>query len=415
VESTRAATTIIGVAQVSGQSVDWQAWHSGYENADSALARRLALVQAQVRAALDRARPGSIRAISICAGQGHDLIGVLAEHPRRGQVTARLVELDAQNVALAQRAAGAAGLDMVQAIAADASMSDAYLGAVPADLILVCGVFGNVSAADVLNTIDHLAELCAPGATVVWTRHRHPPDLIPDVLAAFERAGFAWLSFEDAPPFGVGAHRLLADPRPLQLGVRLFEFVGYKALWPHLGERERGALAALFRPDCSLVELVEAVRALPYGLPGENTVDGMLSEGRGTGSAKHLFLAQVLAQRFPQTEPTLVHRVYRLDRARALALFGPAIAEAVPEEGLIDVHRYLLITLQGERIALDATLPGPPWDGRSPLALACGPGSDHPAGADPDADERALEAEHCDASAREPFIAARRAAAAPPR
>jgi hypothetical protein len=402
------------MAQVSAQSIDWQAWHSGYEKADSAFAARLALVQAQVQAALDRAPPGPIRAISICAGQGHDLIDVLAGHPRRADVSTRLVELDAQNVALAQGAASALGLDKVQAIAADASLTDAYLDAVPADLILVCGVFGNVCAEDVLNTIEHLPELCAPRATVVWTRHRHPPDLVPRALEAFERAGLQLLSFEDAPPFGVGAHQLLADPRPFAPGVRLFEFVGYKALWPHLGERERAALAALFRPDCSLVELVEAVRALPYGRPRENTVDGMLSEGRGTGSAKHLFLAQVLAQRFPQTEPALVHRVYELDRARALELFGTAIAETVPDGGMIDVHRYLTITLEGRRIALDATLPGPPWDGRSPLPLACGPGHDHPAGADPDTDERALEAEHCDAQARAPFIAAQRAAAAPP-
>jgi hypothetical protein len=33
--------------------------------------------------------------ISLCAGQGRDLLGVLADHPRREDVRARLVELDA--------------------------------------------------------------------------------------------------------------------------------------------------------------------------------------------------------------------------------------------------------------------------------------------------------------------------------
>jgi hypothetical protein len=30
----------------------------------------------------------------MCAGQGHDVLGALPDHPRRGDVTARLVELD---------------------------------------------------------------------------------------------------------------------------------------------------------------------------------------------------------------------------------------------------------------------------------------------------------------------------------
>ena len=40
------------------------------------------------------------------------------------------------------------------------------------------------------------------------------------------------------------------------------------------------------------------------------------------------------------------------------------------------------------------------------MPLACGEGVDHPAGADPDAEKRRLEAEHCDPAVREPFIAA---------
>ena len=140
----------------------------------------------------------------------------------------------------------------------------------------------------------------------------------------------------------------------------------------------------------------------------------MMREGRGTSSTKHLFLAQILTQRFPGLQPRLIHRVYRLDHALALECFGAAIAEAVPSAGLIDVHRYLTITLEGGPINLDVTTSGPPWDGRSSLALACGPGRDFPAGADPDADESALEREHCDPREREPFLVALAAAGAPP-
>lgn len=63
------------------------------------------------------------------------------------------------------------------------------------------------------------------------------------------------------------------------------------------------------------------------------------------------------------------------------------------------MHRYLTVSLDGRRVALDATFPGERWDGRSPLPLACSAGEDYEAGADPDSDKRALED-------REPFIAA---------
>jgi orotate phosphoribosyltransferase len=162
----------------------------------------------------------------------------------------------------------------------------------------------------------------------------------------------------------------------------------------------------LLASDTSLVELVEAVRSLPYGRPGERTVEAMLRERRGTCSTKHLFLAQALSERFPETEPQIVHRVYRLGRAGAERLFGVAVAEAVPADGLIDVHRYLTLMLNGRRLTIDATFPGRPWDGCSSLPLACGEGHDFPAGVNPDYDKRVLEGQHCAPAVREPFIAA---------
>lgn len=132
----------------------------------------------------------------------------------------------------------------------------------------------------------------------------------------------------------------------------------------------------------------------------------MLRERRGTCSIKHLFLAESLAERFPGTQPQIVHRVYRLDRDRAEELFGVEVATVVPNAGLVDVHRYLTATVDGRRIVIDATFRGPAWDGRSSMPLSCGAGEDHLAGENPDAEKRSLEAEHCDPATREQFIAA---------
>ncbi|HEY8155150.1 MAG TPA: class I SAM-dependent methyltransferase family protein [Myxococcota bacterium] len=211
---------------------DWHAWHAPYDDAGSPLAIRLAIVQRRIREALDAAPAGPLRVVSICAGQGRDLIGALRDHPRRGDVTARLVELDERNVEAAREAAREAGLGGVQVVAGDAGLSDAYAGAVPAGLVLVCGVFGNVVDADIAHLIQRLPELCAPGATAIWTRHRLPPDLTPSIRGWFVRAGFDEIGFDapDGTILSVGAARLSGAPRPLERGVRLFHFVGFDAL-----------------------------------------------------------------------------------------------------------------------------------------------------------------------------------------
>src|ERR1017187_7689886 len=179
----------------------------------------------------DNAPPGPLRAVSMCAGQGRDLIGVLASHPRGREVTARLVELDPHNAATAREAAAAHGLPGVEVVTADAALTDAYAGLVPADIVLACGVFGNITDEDVARTIACCAQLCAAGGTVVWTRGRRQPDLIPQICRWFAEQGFEllWLS-DPGAGFGVGAHRFSAEPRPPGPGQRMFSFVGYDEL-----------------------------------------------------------------------------------------------------------------------------------------------------------------------------------------
>jgi hypothetical protein len=135
-------------------------------------------------------------------------------------------------------------------LVADAGTSDSYADVVPADLVLVCGVFGNITEADMMNTIDRLPMLCAPGATVIWTRHRRRPDATPAVRARFVQNGFEEIAFA-APEnsmFAVGACRLFTPPRRFESGVRLFDFVGYRALDPDTC-RECGFSYAVGRPE----------------------------------------------------------------------------------------------------------------------------------------------------------------------
>lgn len=207
---------------------DWYAWHAPYDDPASALSRRLSWVQDQIRAALDRAPAGPLGVISLCAGQGRDLISVLADHPRRADVTARLVELDPRNTAVASRLAAEAGLDDVEVVTGDAAVTSAYAGLAPADLVLACGLFGNMTNADIERTISFFPQLCAAGGTVIWTRGRWEPDLVPQVCAWIEARGFtrSWLS---QPGYRecVGAHVFTAAPVPLEQSAVMFTFTDH--------------------------------------------------------------------------------------------------------------------------------------------------------------------------------------------
>jgi hypothetical protein len=202
---------------------DWLEWHHAYDRPGSRLAERLAEVQAQIAAALDHAPDGPVRVVSVCAGQGRVVLGVLGGHPRRGDVRARLVELDPRNVARA-RAGAPEGVEVVEG---DATITTAYDGAVPAEVVLVCGVFGHARDEDIHRIVDHLPMLCAPGATVIWTRGRFERDIRPAIRAWFADAGFEEVAYVtgDDGSWGVGANRLMADPPAYEAGVRLFTFV----------------------------------------------------------------------------------------------------------------------------------------------------------------------------------------------
>lgn len=204
---------------------DWVQWHESYANPDSTLSRRLAVVRERIAEALDRFAVGPIRVASMCAGDARDLLGVLESHPRARDVSGRLVEWDQR---LAERAHAVAP-STLEVVCGDAGTSDPYEGAVPVNLLLCCGVFGNITEADIRITINSWPMLCAPEANVIWTRGAFDHDLRPQIREWVKQAGFEELSFDgENEQYGVGVAKMIRASEPYRKGVRFFRFVPKK-------------------------------------------------------------------------------------------------------------------------------------------------------------------------------------------
>jgi hypothetical protein len=110
-----------------------------------------------------------------------------------------------------------------------AGNSDAYEGAVPVNLLLCCGVFGNITEAAIQNTISSWPMLCAPEATVIWTRGAFDHDLRPQIREWVKQAGFDELSFDgENEQYGVGVAKIVRSPESYRRAVYFFRFVPKK-------------------------------------------------------------------------------------------------------------------------------------------------------------------------------------------
>jgi hypothetical protein len=215
---------------------DWHAWHREYDDPASSLSRRLEVVRHEVGRALSWLETEGLahpRVVSMCAGDGRDLLPVLAGgHPT---ATATLVELHPGLAERAREEAAALGLGGVEVRAADAGAAASYRDAVPADLLMACGVFGNVRAGDVARTVEVLPHLLARNALVVWTRGNmasaddQPADDDPSeqVRATFLAADFAEVAFvrPEEASYRVGVARFTGTPRAYDAGLRMFTFI----------------------------------------------------------------------------------------------------------------------------------------------------------------------------------------------
>jgi hypothetical protein len=149
---------------------DWVRWpERAYRN--ESYRSRLRTVQDHVAECIDAVDSGSVQIISICAGDGRDVIDVVRSHRRRDDVRACLIELDEGSVAAGRKRASSAGLQQqVTFVAGDATDLASYQGHVPCDIAIVCGVWGHVPPAERENLVVGLASILRPGGLVVWTR-----------------------------------------------------------------------------------------------------------------------------------------------------------------------------------------------------------------------------------------------------
>ncbi len=204
---------------------DWQAWHGDYDDQDSSLSRRLRVVQQRLTEVVSAAA-GVRRILSLCSGDGRDIVPVVARLPHERRPEVVLVELDrALAVAAEQRA-----LDVgvaAKVVVGDAGLAATWQDAVPVDLLMLCGIFGNISDADVRATINAARGLLTSEGTVIWTRgYFSDHDLRPQVRAWFTAAGFTEIAFDAEPTgYGVGVNQLASAPDATLVPERLFTFV----------------------------------------------------------------------------------------------------------------------------------------------------------------------------------------------
>ena len=170
---------------------DWVEWHQAYDDPESSLSKRLSVVRRRIGACLDAAEHVPLRIVSLCAGDGRDVLPELA-------------------------AAGPAG-----------GRPPPSLTTCQRTVLLLCGIFGNVADADIRNTLDAARAMVRENGHVIWTRGWFEDVDLRDAVRQWTiEAGFTEVAFDGAPAtYGVGLYRCDGPERVAPLPPRLFTFV----------------------------------------------------------------------------------------------------------------------------------------------------------------------------------------------
>jgi 2-polyprenyl-3-methyl-5-hydroxy-6-metoxy-1,4-benzoquinol methylase len=215
------------------ERLDWRLWHRDYDDPESSVSHRLVEVRARLGSALAAGSDDPVRLLSLCAGDGRDVIPVVAVTGRRVSVT--LVELDPVLAEAARRAAAEAGV-VVDVLTGDASEPTLFADVLPVDVLVLVGVLGNVSDADAGRLVTAIPSMVAPGGVVIWSRSNRfrttATHAVSDpalwVRGLFEAAGLETVDYlvPDEEAWRLGVSRLRVDaPRPPVPTASLFTFI----------------------------------------------------------------------------------------------------------------------------------------------------------------------------------------------
>jgi len=205
----------------------WRNWPArAYER--PTYRNRLGAVKQHLSESLDQAPEGEVTIISLCAGDGRDVIDVASVHPRRRDVAAWLVEADARSVAAGITLARGKGLHKaVRFLPADATSYATYRDIPGADVVLLCGVWGHVPPEDRSAVVKACNALCREGGHVIWTRGlRRGSGRFEEIRAAFSGREWSEVRTTITPDtrWAVATNCLAASPSARPTSGTIFHF-----------------------------------------------------------------------------------------------------------------------------------------------------------------------------------------------
>jgi hypothetical protein len=205
---------------------DWLAWHDRYADPHSWQSLRLKVVRRELDGLLT-GRHGPVRLLSLCSGDARDTLPVLAASAT--DVAAVLVELDPDLADDARRVAADLGVE-VEVRTGDAGLAATWADVAPVDVLMLCGIFGNVVSDGIRRTLDSARRMLYRGGAIIWTRGSGglgQPDAAEWVHHLLVEDGWEPRAFvrPDDAEYRVGVH---VRPEHVEGSVpeRLFTFVG---------------------------------------------------------------------------------------------------------------------------------------------------------------------------------------------
>lgn len=213
--------------------MDWNQWLDRYET-NQPLRERLTFVVSHIAKAILDCHEDPVPVLSVCAGDGRDLVVALSSMESKRMVRADLIESNPDVVSKGRNLVAEHGLSQsVKFRCADATKRRTYQYLTPAKVVIVSGVFGNLRDIDAARLIRLLHSLCQPDSLVIWTRNLvefddggSATDKIREILRASD---YEETRFErtQSGVFAIATHRYRGQTKPLPTDEILFDFSGF--------------------------------------------------------------------------------------------------------------------------------------------------------------------------------------------